>query len=109
MVNKTKSPKKKIRRVTQKAIEDFDSKVAGTILKGMDESGEDYIILVMPDHLTPISVRTHVHGSIPFAACGTVIKSDDTNNFGEVSAGLSKLKFDKGHELLSYLVEMSKQ
>ncbi|MBD3183259.1 cofactor-independent phosphoglycerate mutase [Candidatus Poribacteria bacterium] len=92
-----------------KAIEDFDSKVAGTILKGMEERGEDYILLVMPDHLTPIIERTHVHGSIPFTVCGTEVKSDGINSFSEAAAKSSSLNFDKGHELMSYLVRMSKE
>ncbi|MCK5219732.1 cofactor-independent phosphoglycerate mutase, partial [bacterium] len=48
-----------------KAIEDFDEKVVGTILKGL-EGRKDYRILVMPDHPTPLDVRTHVDESVPF-------------------------------------------
>jgi 2,3-bisphosphoglycerate-independent phosphoglycerate mutase len=87
-----------------KAIEDFDSKVVGTVLHEIDKSGEEYVLLVMPDHLTPIAVRTHVHGSVPFAVCGTKIKSDAIERYCESSAS-SGLLFDNGHELLPYLVK----
>ena len=88
-----------------KAIEDFDSEVVGTILHSMKESGNDFMLLVMPDHLTPISVRTHVHGHVPFAACGTQIESDDIDSYSETAAGSSSKEFEKGNELMPYLVK----
>lgn len=91
-----------------KAIEDFDSKVVGTILRGMEKSGQEYLILVLPDHLTPISVRTHVHGAIPFVACGTRIESDDVSSFCESAAESGGTLFEKGHTLMPYLVESTK-
>lgn len=90
------------------AIENFDSKVVGTILNGMEKSGEEYLLLIMPDHLTPISVRTHVHGAIPFTACGSKIKKDSIDNFCEPAAESGKLLFDRGYTLLSYLLESAK-
>ena len=90
------------------AIEDFDSKVVGTILRGMENSGEEYLILVLPDHLTPVSVRTHVHGEIPFAACGTRIKSDNVQTFCEIAAESGGTRFENGYTLMPYLVESIK-
>lgn len=88
-----------------KAIEDFDSKVVGTVLRGIEESGEEYMLLVLPDHLTPISVRTHVHGLVPFAVCGTGIVSDHVDSFCEAAADSGSMRFEKGHTLMPYLVE----
>jgi len=88
-----------------KAIEDFDEKVVGTILSEMEKSGREYMLLVLPDHLTPISVKTHVHGEIPYAVCGTNIKSNGIDRFCEAVAKLSSLKFTQGHELLPYLIK----
>jgi len=56
-----------------KAIEDFDKFVVGKMLRGLedefaDTGGEEgYKILVMPDHYTPVSVRTHTKEPVPFA------------------------------------------
>ncbi len=91
-----------------KAIEDFDSKVVGTVLHKMDESGEDYMLLVLPDHLTPISVRTHVHGHVPFVACGTKIKADGIDKYSELSASSGSISFDNGYELLPYLIKLTR-
>ena len=92
-----------------KAIEEFDSKVVGTILRGMEDSGEEYMLLVLPDHLTPISVRTHVHGMVPFAACGAGIEKKSVDKFSEATADSGSMKFPKGHTLMSHLVELTRK
>ncbi|MBM4262033.1 MAG: cofactor-independent phosphoglycerate mutase [Deltaproteobacteria bacterium] len=47
------------------ALEDFDEKVVGTVLKGM-ANRKDYRILLMPDHPTAIALKTHVKEPVPF-------------------------------------------
>jgi 2,3-bisphosphoglycerate-independent phosphoglycerate mutase len=47
------------------ALEDFDQKVVGTVLKGM-ANRKDYRILLMPDHPTSIALKTHVSEPVPF-------------------------------------------
>ena len=48
------------------AIERIDAEILGPLLKRMNDSGEDYAVLVLPDHPTPIRVRTHTHAPVPF-------------------------------------------
>lgn len=48
-----------------KAIEDFDEFVVGNIMHGMKQFDE-YRILVLPDHPTPIEIRTHSSDPVPF-------------------------------------------
>jgi 2,3-bisphosphoglycerate-independent phosphoglycerate mutase len=47
------------------AIEDFDEKVVGTVLKGMAHR-QDWRVLLMPDHPTAITLKTHVADPVPF-------------------------------------------
>ncbi len=49
-----------------KAIELLDEKVIGPVKEGLDASGEDYRMLIMPDHPTPLCVRTHTSDPVPF-------------------------------------------
>ncbi|MFC1668938.1 cofactor-independent phosphoglycerate mutase [Spirochaetota bacterium] len=49
-----------------KSIEDFDEKVVGQVLKGMDVF-EDCTVIVLSDHPTPISIRTHTSDPVPFS------------------------------------------
>lgn len=88
-------------RLKIEAIEAFDQKVVGNLLRGMREF-ERFKILVMPDHPTPLSLRTHVDDPVPF-----VIYSSDSNEktyraetFDEVSAAEKSLFFERGHELM---------
>lgn len=49
-----------------KAIELIDSKIAAPIIEYLKNSGEDYGILVMPDHPTPLAIKTHTSDPIPY-------------------------------------------
>lgn len=48
-----------------KAIEDFDKLIVGPVLKGMEKFGE-YRVLVLPDHPTPLALKTHTSDPVPF-------------------------------------------
>lgn len=54
------------------ALQDFDEKVVGTILNGLPEFPE-WRILLMPDHATPVAIKTHSADPVPFA----ILTSDD--------------------------------
>ncbi len=91
-----------------KAIEDFDSKVVGTVLRGMKKSG-DYKILLMPDHFTPISVRTHTNDPVPFVIFGGDVTNKKSKTRGSgYSENICRMKnirvFDKGYKLMDYFV-----
>ncbi len=58
-----------------KAIEDFDEKVVGTILSGVQAMG-DFRIIVLSDHPTPICLRTHSSDPSPFAVLSSVKKEN---------------------------------
>lgn len=51
-----------------RAIEDFDREIVGPVLAGLEKFGE-YRVLAMPDHPTPISIKTHTPDPVPFALC----------------------------------------
>ena len=89
--------------ITEKiqAIEYFDQKVVGTILKGITEF-EDFRIIVASDHFTPISKRTHSSEPAPFAwASKKEIESVlEGPEFSEKSAKESGVFFERGHDLM---------
>ncbi|MBI5232796.1 MAG: cofactor-independent phosphoglycerate mutase [Deltaproteobacteria bacterium] len=66
------------------AIEDFDKKVVGAVVKGLEALGP-YRLLVITDHPTPISLRTHTSDPVPFVLSGDVIKGVG-RSFSEGSA-----------------------
>lgn len=54
------------------ALQDFDEKVVGTILTGLQEFPE-WRVLLMPDHATPVAIKTHSPDPVPFA----ILSSED--------------------------------
>ena len=85
------------------AIENFDNLVVGTILKHFKDL-KNFRILVLPDHATPISLRTHSDEPIPFAILGKGIKPDQFDAFSEKGAYESGLVFKSGSEIMNYLI-----
>jgi len=88
-------------RLKIEAIEAFDEKIVGTILKGMKEF-KRYKVLVLPDHPTPLSVRTHTADPVPYTIYSNEdgAKTTHAKTFDEVSAGLSGISIEHGFELI---------
>lgn len=91
-----------------KAIEDFDLKVVGKVLEGIREFVE-YKVMVISDHPTPLSLRTHSREPVPFA----ILSSDKeargnkkvfASGFDEGSAEGSGVFFDRGWELMEKFI-----
>lgn len=94
-------------RLKIEAIEAFDEKVVGTVLKGIRDF-ERVKVMVLPDHPTPLSVRTHTADPVPFV----IYSNDEDENkysakaFDEISARQSGLFVEKGYELIeSFLIK----
>lgn len=86
------------------AIERFDELVVGPILNGLKDY-DIWRLMVLPDHPTPIEVRTHTKEPVPFAICGTDVEADSVVAFDEDSAREGYLGTVPGHELIDILVK----
>lgn len=88
-----------------KAIEDFDALVVGTILRGI-RSFEDYRILLMPDHATPIEVRTHTDEPVPFVIYDSKIKKrNEGASFDETILLRDDIVvIEEGHRLMDLFI-----
>ena len=69
-----------------RAIELFDEKVVGPVLQGLEKSGADWRVLLMPDHATPIAIKTHSSDPVPFTIAGSGIQPDSLDRFDEAAA-----------------------
>ncbi|MFH1046342.1 MAG: cofactor-independent phosphoglycerate mutase [Candidatus Omnitrophota bacterium] len=85
------------------AIERFDSQVVGYILDHF-KNQFDFRILVLPDHYTPVSLRTHTAEPVFFCLYGQGVAKDEVRAFNEAAARESRLNFPKGSELMDYLI-----
>lgn len=88
-----------------RAIEDFDARVVGTIMKGLAGS-KDYRILLMPDHATPVRIRTHTDEPVPFVIYDSRKKHGKKGYaFNESLLRKKNIKvFDRGYKLMDYFI-----
>lgn len=90
------------------AVENFDKFVVGTIWEEIKDK-EDYRIMVLPDHATPVKVRTHTDEPVPFAVAGKGIPRDTAKAFTENVARTSTFILENGSSLMKYLIKMEGQ
>ncbi len=68
-----------------RTIEYFDRRIVKTIYEEVKTWQEPVCIAVLPDHPTPVEVRTHVSEPVPFAIWHPTITPDDVMQYDEVS------------------------
>lgn len=88
-------------RLKIEMIETFDEKIVGAILRGL-KSFERYRVLVLPDHPTPLSMRTHAADPVPYVIYSNDkgLKNDSVEGFDEATARKSNVFIEKGFELI---------
>lgn len=85
------------------AIEYLDSLVIAPLVKSLKEKNVDFRLLVLPDHPTPIRVRTHTADSVPYMLYDSTNEEDHTWNYNEKEGKASGNYIAKGHEIIDYL------
>ncbi len=88
-----------------RALEDFDERVVGRILQGLEDLGEPCRLLMTPDHRTPIPLRTHSREPVPFVLWGEGFAADGMQVYDEIAAEVGSLQLNSGHELITHLVD----
>lgn len=86
-----------------KAIENLDQKVIGFVKEKMDEAGVDYRMMILPDHPTPIAVRTHTSDPVPYLLYDCTNLEKRTWHYNEAEAKISENYIGKGHEAMAHL------
>lgn len=87
------------------AIENIDSKVIKLIKEEMDYSGEEYRMLILPDHPTPIYLRTHTADPVPFLLYDSRRQARKIGVFSEKEAAASGNYQPNGHMLIEELIQ----
>ncbi|MCX5681318.1 MAG: cofactor-independent phosphoglycerate mutase [Candidatus Omnitrophica bacterium] len=91
-------------RMKVKCIELIDKEVIGTILKRY-KAGGDFRILILPDHRTPLSKRTHTREPVCFVMSGKNIQIQGSRSFSEKTAANSGIFFATGEKLMNYFIK----
>jgi len=93
------------------AIEDFDKRIVGPVLEGMKKY-EEYTILVMPDHPTPLSTRTHTDEAVPFALISNTERFDKrfaAESYNEISSSKTGLFIEEGHNMINLMIHGNRE
>lgn len=87
------------------AIQFLDERVIAPIKAGLEQAGEDFRMLVMPDHPTPISIRTHTGDDVPYLLYDSTAQKHNTWKYNEKEAEESGNRIAKGCEMIDYLIQ----
>ncbi len=85
------------------AIEYLDGRLIRMIKEGLDAAGEDYRMLILPDHPTPIKVRTHVAEPVPYLLYDSTEKKQHDWCYNEAEASASGTCVAHGWDMMNLL------
>lgn len=88
-----------------KAIEYLDGRIIGPVFERMKQKGQDFRMLVMPDHPTPIRTRTHSCEPVPYLLYDSTEEREHTWKYNEKEAKESGNYLDEGYMLIRELLK----
>lgn len=87
------------------AIEYLDTRVIGPVAEKLKAAGTDFRLLVLPDHPTPIRVRTHTAENVPYMLYDSTDEKTESWNYNEKEAAAGGNLEAQGHKLIDRLFE----
>lgn len=88
-----------------KAIENIDEQIIGPVVKNLSESGTDFRMLVLPDHPTPVHVRTHTGDPVPYMLYDSTEELVGDSAYTEKAGRASGRMIEEGHRLILHLLQ----
>ena len=86
------------------SIEQIDEKIVSVVKNALDNAGEPYRMLILPDHPTPICKRTHTSDPVPYVLYDSTKVQKKVDVFTEKSAEASGIYQSEGYRLLEQLI-----
>lgn len=86
------------------AIEFLDREVIHTVVSGLDAAGAEYRLLILPDHPTPLCVRTHTNSPVPYLLYDSTQKQAHLWHYNEAEAKCSGYEVAEGYTLIEHLL-----
>lgn len=88
----------------KRSLELIDEKILGPVLNALEEY-DDYKVLIMPDHATPLELRTHTNDPIPFLMYHKKGEVKGKDEFTEQTCKETGVYIEDGHNILSIFLE----
>ena len=86
------------------AIENLDQRIIRPIVEGLRAAGEDFRMVILPDHPTPVSLRTHTAGNVPYLMYDSTMEQAHSWKYNEEEAEKSGNLIVEGHKLIDHLL-----
>lgn len=87
------------------AVEFLDQRVIKRLTDSLDAKQIDYRLLVMPDHPTPVRVRTHTSDNVPYLLYDSTDEKAENWNYNEKDAAKSGILIENGYTLIDRLLK----
>lgn len=87
------------------AIEHLDREIAAPVWEGLRQAGEDFRMLILPDHATPVSLRTHTAEPVPYLLYDSTRQLRKRSRYTEEEAKLSGSWEPEGHRLMQRFLQ----
>ena len=87
------------------AIENLDHRIIRIVKEGLDASGEDYRMLVLPDHPTPLRIRTHSAEPVPYLLYDSRKRLGSSAVYCERTARENGILRTEGYKMMDVLLE----
>ena len=87
------------------SIEEIDKNIVSVVKQALDDAKEDYRILVLPDHPTPICKRTHTADPVPFVLYDSTKVVNNKTTFCEKNAEKTGIYQLEGYRLMEQLIK----
>lgn len=86
------------------AIERIDEKIICPVVQAFQEAGTDFRMLILPDHPTPVRVRTHTGDPVPYLLYDSTGNVDGPDTYSEKTGAQTGIYVAEGYTLLSRLL-----
>ena len=85
------------------AIENLDERVIKPVIEQLEAAGVDFRILILPDHPTPVAIRTHIADPVPYMLYDSTDIQNHTWNYNEKDGEASGIYIAEGHTIIDHL------
>ena len=88
-----------------KAIEYIDDQVVRPVAEALRAAGTDFRMLILPDHPTPVRVRTHTSDPVPYLLYDSTKAEEGSGTYSEKTGRKSGKMLEEGYRLIDHLLE----
>ena len=88
-----------------RAIESIDEKIIGPVTEALKEKNIDCRMLILPDHPTPVRVRTHTSDPVPYMLYDSTADLEGQEVYSEKTGRDTGIYLEDGYRLIDHLLQ----